>query len=281
MRSTRAEVLRAATALVAMFGGAATTVLASDPWATHLVSYDPGTTPAFGYTDASTALGSPERFTGEGFGFPSVVSVFSPAFGTDELTSIGEGGHLVVSFDRTIRDDSGNPYGVDLNIFGNAGFVDDDYPNGRATDPATTFGVKSFVQLSVSADGVNYVALGTFNDGFFPAQGYLDGGPYDTSPGTQLSDFLKPVNPALALGDFDGKSLAEIRSLYDGSGGGTPIDIAASGLSSVRYVRLDVPDDGDPNTSLHAEVDGFAVVPEPGMCTCFVFFVLSCARRRG
>src|SRR6185295_15898658 len=124
------------------------------------------------------------------------------------IVSIGEGGSLVVSFDRKIRDDASNAYGVDFNVFGNGGFIDDDYPNGRATNPAQTFGVKPFVRLSVSANGTDFTSLGNISAGFFPAQGYLDGGPFDTSPGNTPSDFLKPVNPALSLNDFDGKTLA-------------------------------------------------------------------------
>jgi hypothetical protein len=58
---------------------------------------------------------------------------------------------------------------------------------------------------------------------------------------------------------LNGKSFAELLTLYDGSGGGIPIDIASSGLSSVSYVRVDVP-----AGVASPEFDAFVVVPEPG-----------------
>ena len=53
----------------------------ADFFATSVLSYDAGSNAAAGYTNASTALGSAERFTGEGV-FPSGVTPFNPAFGT-------------------------------------------------------------------------------------------------------------------------------------------------------------------------------------------------------
>ena len=50
-----------------------------------------------GYDNPAVTLGSPERMTGEVAGFPGVVSMFSGPFGTDEIFSIGTGGHLTVS----------------------------------------------------------------------------------------------------------------------------------------------------------------------------------------
>ena len=59
-----------------------------DPFADQWIAYEPGENAAKGFTDPQTSLGSPERFTGEGI-FPGVVSAFNPAFGTDEIVSIG------------------------------------------------------------------------------------------------------------------------------------------------------------------------------------------------
>ena len=66
----------------------------TDPWADAVVAYSAGVDGNPAYADATTALGAPERFTGEGI-FPGVVSPFNPAFGTDELVAIGRGGSLV------------------------------------------------------------------------------------------------------------------------------------------------------------------------------------------
>ncbi len=238
---------------------------AQTPWASHVVSYVPGTTPVAGYADPATTLGAPERFSGEtDFGgvYASVVSMFNPAWGTDELVSLGEGGSLILELDTPATDDPAHLYGADLIILGNGGFADAAWPAGRINDPALLLGTET-MRVSVSTDGQSFVALGDYAEGLFPTQGFLDGGPYDTSPGSLPSDFLKPMNPALTLADFAGLTYAQALALYDGSGGGTPIDIAAAGLPAVRYVRIDVLDDGDADTMLHAEIEALATVPEP------------------
>ena len=254
------------------------------PWAERIVRYVPGTTPVAGYADPATVLGSPERFSGEsdyGGVYASVVSMFNPAWGTDELVSIGEGGALVVELDTPATNDAAHLYGVDLIIFGNGGFADAAWPAGRVSNPAVLLGTET-MRVAVSADGQDFVTLGDLAEGLFPTQGYLDSGPYDTVPGSLRSDFLKPMNPALTLADFAGLTYAQALALYDGSGGGTPIDIATTGLSSVRYVRIDVPDDGNAGTSLHAEIDGFATVPEPATVTLLALAAVSgLVRRRG
>jgi len=231
------------------------------PFASSVVSYSPGSTPASGFTDPTTALGSPERFTGEGV-FPTVVSPFNPAFGTDELVSIGEGGSLTLAFDQPIVDDPANPFGVDLIVFGNAGFADGSFPDGVVTDPALAFGLDE-AQIEVSADGVGFVSLGSFTEGFAPTMGWLDSGPYDAAAGSVPTDFTKPVDPSLTLCNFANLDLAQIRAIYAGSGGGTGIDIAASGLGSVSFVRISVADDNDASTFLNAEIDAVAIVPAP------------------
>jgi outer membrane protein assembly factor BamB len=251
---------------------------AQDPWADRVVTYEPGTTPAPGYDDPATAIGSPERFTGEGV-YPGVVSIFNPPWGTDEVVSIGEGGHLLVEFDQPITDDPAHAFGVDLVVFGNGGFVDDDWPNGRVGSPPAMFGVDDML-VSLSADGESFVELGLFTEGLFPAQGYLDSGPYDETPGVLPTDFTLPVDPALVLDDFAGLTYGEVLALYAGSGGGTPIDIAASGLEAVRFVRIDVLDDGDPGTELNAEIDAFAAVPEPSTALLLVGLIIVFALRR-
>lgn len=256
-------------------------VATADPWADRVIQYDPGTGAAAGYTDPSTALGAPTRFTGEVLGFPSVVSLVSPPFEADELVSIGEGGRLVVEFDEPIKDDPQNPFGVDLILFGNGGFVYD-FGAGRLASPAELFGL-DLVRVSVSADGTTFVPLGDVVEGFFPTQGYRDGGPFDIVRGGLPTDFRKPVNPALTAADFGGLTYEAARAFYGESGGGTPLDIATSGVGSARFVRIDVLDDGNPDTELSAEIDAFATVPEPAAATVFMvgWFVLGAAFRRG
>lgn len=241
--------------------GLAAAAAAQSPWAVEVVSYDEGATATPGFTNPQVALGSPERFTGES-AFPSVVSPFSPPYEADEIVSIGEGGHLTLRFEMGIRNDAANPFGVDLILFGNGGFFDSDFPNGVVGDPPGTFGLDR-AELSISADGIGFVSLGEITEGFFPAMGYVDSGPFDTEPGAAPTDFRLPVDPSLTLDDFAGADYDTLRALYAGSGGGAPIDIAPSGLEEAFYVRLSLADDGDPDTFLSVEVDAFSVVPAP------------------
>jgi hypothetical protein len=228
-----------------------------DPFADEVISYDPGANPAPGYTDPQTALCAPQRFTGEGV-FPSVVSPFSPPFGIDEIVSIGAGGRLIVRFVTPVTDDPGNPFGIDLLIFGNTGFIDTDPPNGRV---GGAFGDDGGV-VEVSADGIEWhLVSGVPADGLFPTAGYLDAGPYDAEPGSAPSNFTRPVDPGL-LGDLEGLSHEEVIALYAGAGGGTGIDLASVNPDSVRYVRITNP--GDPATTPAVEIDAFSDVSPQG-----------------
>jgi len=251
------------------------TTYASDPWADRVVRYTRGTQTGSGaFGDPQVALGSPERLTGEGV-FPSVVSMFNPPFGEDEIVEIDFGGELVVEFDEPIVDDPANPFGIDLTVFGNGGFIDVDFPNGQLGDPPATFGVDP-MEVSVSNDGVTFVSLGTFSEGLFPTQGYLDSDPFDAGPGSVLTDFTRPIDPALTLSDFSGLPYEQALALYDGSGGGTPIDIAAAGHTSISFLRI-----AGVAAGVSIEIDAFAAVPEPATAAMLPTFLLfGCAFRR-
>lgn len=233
-------------------------VLAADPWADRVVAYDPGPQGGGPYSNASVSLGSPERFTGEGV-FPRAVSMFFPAFGTDEIVRVGAGGELVVAFDEPIVDDPAHPFGADFIVFGNGGFQDADYENGLIDADGSTFGVDP-MRVSVSADGATFLPLGVFTEGFVPTQGYLDTGPYSPMPGQVETDFTVPVKPGLAPSDFANRTYAQALALYGNSGGGMAIDIAPSGLSAIQFVKVEPV--GDASATI--EIDAFATVPEPG-----------------
>ncbi len=263
------------TAGFALWAGSAV----GSPWAVEVISYSPGSTAAAGYINPAAALGVPARFTGKRSGFPGVVSIFNPPFETDQIVSIGEGGHLTLRLGRPARDDPSNLHGVDLIIFGNAGFIDVAYPTGMIGPTAPMFGLgQAFLELS--SDGVSFLPWGTFTEGLFPTAGYLDAGPYQGTPGLVPSDFLKPMNPALTRGSFANLAHAQAMALYDGSGGGTPIDIALAGLSSARYVRISVPDDGNPATALRAEIDAVGAVPSPWSTGAMMVMLAGMRRRR-
>ncbi len=238
-----------------------------DPWADSVVAYDPGTGVSDEYTQPDVALGQPAATTSFG-----PVHMFNPPWESADLVALGDGGSLIVAFDEPVADDPLNPFGIDLLIFGNAGFFAEppDYDK-RHTDPAGLFGGDGGT-VSVSADGTNFVeVVGAVADGLFPTQPWTD--PAWTVP----ADFTRPVDPSLAISDFDGLTIEEALALYDGSGGGAGIDISGTGLAEIRFVKITYEGAGD------VEIDAFAdvtPVPEPGILLLIASAAAGRLRRR-
>jgi hypothetical protein len=240
---------------------------ATAQYGAEVVSYDPGTTPASGFTNPATALGEPERFTGEG-SFPSIVSPFGPPYLSSELLSVGEGGHITIKLSHFAIPQSGPEIGV----FENAG-LEMDFANGTALDPVSTFGQDSAI-VEVSANGTIWRSLGNvlFNR---PTNGYTDlTDPFSSTPGTSLSDFQQPFESGIS--EFAGLPYSDatgndVLDVLAGSGGGTWLDISGTGLPRVGYIRFSVPDDFT-STRQNFELDAVsiahgavgAVIPEPG-----------------
>ncbi|MFM1822958.1 MAG: hypothetical protein RI967_1224 [Planctomycetota bacterium] len=238
-------------ALVVATPSSAAPVATESPFAATLVAYDAGSGAAPGFTNAIAALGSPERFTGEGL-IPSCVTPFQPAFRPDEIVSIGVGGSLVVAFDHEVVDDPRNPFGIDLLVFGNAFFTDQSFGGGVVAGLASEGGA-----IEVSADGETFVEVRKLEaDGLFPTLGFLDAGPYATVAGGIESDFLRPVDPAWTMGTIVGLGYDSLLDAYDGSGGGVGIDLARTGLASIRFVRIR----GPLVPGFSPEIDAFADV---------------------
>jgi hypothetical protein len=273
---------------------------AAAQYAVQVVSYNQGTTPAFDFSSsmpynlAATALGSPERFTGEGV-FPGAVTPFSPPFLRDEIVSIGEGGQLTLRLSNYAIPQAG---ALEIGIFSNPGLADTDYPNGLAGTPASTFGTDNAL-VEVSADGVSWMSLGdTAFD--IPTNGYTDlTDPFSPVPGSTPSDFQQPF--AGSLNSFSGLKYynlggGDMLDLLAGSGGGKWLDISGTGLSQVGFIRFSVADDGT-SRKINFELDAVSVshaaqgaptVPEPatlglaaiGLVTCGLFAGSIRARRR-
>ena len=219
----------------------------ADPFGDLVSEYVPGTDPTPGYDDPTTTLGPPNRCTSYG-----VVSPFNPAFETTEIVSIGAGGSLTVAFAAPVVDDPANPFGVDLLVFSNAGFVDASLPDGIVGGLISDGGL-----IEVSADGTAWVPVpGAIAEGLFPTLSYLDSGPYDFEPGSMPTSFTRPVDPSLTLADLLGFSVPELVLAYGGSGGGVGIDLSPLGLEAISFVRVVVPEDSDFNV----EIDAFADV---------------------
>ena len=70
--------------------------------------------------------------------------------------------------------------------------------------------------------------------------------------------------------------MADVIELYDGSGGGTPVDLADSGLSWASYVRISVPS----GAGYDVEIDAVTVVPEPACWLLLGAPLLVAFRRR-
>lgn len=255
----------------AAIAACASAVLAN-PFANSVLSYDAGSNAAASYTTASAALGSAERFTGEGV-FPGGVTPFNPAWGTDEIVSVGSGGHLALGFDATITNDASHAYGVDFIIFGNSGFILSG-DGGVGANPAL-FGIGGEVTVEISQNGSDWVTATVTSLDLFPTLGYSDFvDPTPGAPGLIETDFTKAMDPTLQLSDLANLSLNELYAFYDGSGGGVGIDIEGTGLDSASYVRL------TNNSDERFEVDAIAVVPAPMSVTMLSLAGLCATRRR-
>jgi hypothetical protein len=230
-------------------------------FADTVLSYNSGTGFAtefgtgLGFTNSASALGEPSRVTPGEFGGP--VDQFNSPYLRDQVVSLGAGGSLTVRLDSPVSNDPSHPYGIDFMIFGNSGFVivNGDFTGGGITD-GSLYGSNEGGQtrVSISSDGLNYYqldpAFAPLVDGLYPTDG--------------SGDFHLAVNPQLNNASFNNKGLADFRSLYGGSGGGTGFDLSWArdsqgqpvSLDSIQFVRVDV-------LSGASEIDGFSSVPEP------------------
>ncbi|HTD85863.1 MAG TPA: hypothetical protein VK850_04745 [Candidatus Binatia bacterium] len=217
-------------------------------FADRVISYDPGVGYAksfsgVGYTNSNAALGQPNRDTSFG-----PVQPFNPPFDLSEIVSMGTNGSITLRMATPVI----NGNGADFVLYGNTGFIDVDYPNGRTDSAASTFGENpGTTRVWVSADdNVYYLlnpAMAPVVDQLFPTDG--------------AGHFGVPLNPALTRSNFYNVSLQQIRQLYAGSAGGTAYDVAWAEdnagnpvfLPAIRYVRIEV-------LTGRAELDGIAGV---------------------
>lgn len=240
------------------------------------------------YTDPAAVLGRPATMFRNTFPLSDRrVKLIEPAFNTSPtgerlITTFNAGQSVTVRMGRTVYDDPDNPFGIDLNVFGNAffavtsgGFVDD------STDLNTTTvgGVFSEpVLVSVSPDNINwYTYSGITGDGLFPTNAYLWDAAAAAWTDTEADPTL-PVDPALASMNFTGMTAAGVLALYNGSAGGTGFDLSVSGFSFINYVRFD----GIAGFS-GGEIDAVAAVraiPTPGAFILIGLGGLTAARRR-
>jgi hypothetical protein len=262
-------------------------------YASRVVSYTPGTASSL-WQNPAAALGPASAVTGENpaasnyFGFPNILSPFSPAYQGDEIVQIGEGGQLTLQLSNYALVGAGK----ELGIYTNIGLIDADYPNGTNTLPASSFGGGS-AQVSVSADNINWVSLGS-KSFTMPSLMFPNANPYLTSPpaGGQTADFGLPMPSPFSC--FDGHDWTKTQNCFlvssnTWSAGGDWLDLSASGLLQVGYIRFEIPSDANPNTDLRLAIDTVAInnaavgapVPEPASLLVLSMIGLAFWRRRG
>lgn len=228
---------------------------AASLFAGKIVGYDPGVGYSANFTHPGAALGEPARVNP----FGEDTDPFNPPYGTNQIVSIGAGGSLVVRFKKPILNHPRNIDRLDFTIFGNSGFIITNefdlttfnWIGIPATDGSLFGESTGGTRVSVSFDGRHFFTLNPESaptiDGFPPTDG--------------AGDFGIPVDPELSAESFAGATLANIHSLYDGSGGGASYDISwaqdSKGrrvwLPMVRFIRIDM-------INGKAEIDGIAAV---------------------
>jgi hypothetical protein len=135
--------------------------LAQSPFAAAVLDYRPAPgqfVQDAAYNDPASALG------------PPIGGGTLDGNDTKAVTLGGFGGSITLAFDHAVRDDPGNPLGLDFIVFGNAFWPNGD-PNRRWAEPAT-------IEISHDANG----------------NGLADD-PWYLIPGTHLSDPLATYQP--------------------------------------------------------------------------------------
>jgi len=226
-------------------------------FASTVVSYSGlGTNPV--YNNPNAVLGQPTTLINGIYDNPTGTyhaSMVYPAYnqdpqGNDLIDTLGSTGVITVAFNTPITHSDSHWYGDDFIVFGNTFF-----PGSGSVTPTTDMTQYKIngngaiyqngtPQISVSADGINFVTLMP-QTAWFPTNPYkwvgisaANPSGWDDTPG-DLNNFTQPVNPDISLSTFGGDSVASADSqLYDGSAGGAAFSLLGTGLSSVDFIRF-------------------------------------------
>jgi hypothetical protein len=241
--------------------------------ASEVVSYVPGAARE-DFRNASAALGLPSGDTTFG-----ALTPFNPPFSNSQIVIVGAGGELTLRLSSPVAPRPGAA--PELGVFVNNGLIDVS-PGGTGTAgvPAGTFSPAPAARVSVSDDGTRFVPLGagplglaTFeNPTNFFTDTHIDN--YSAPLGTAAADFSKPFTGTLS--SFDGLTYEQMVTLLDGSAGGNWLDLSGTGLSSVQYVRFEVPEGANARLVL----DAVTAVPEPGAALLALAPLAALLRRR-
>lgn len=233
------------------------------------------------YTRPSAALGRPAPDTGsDPFAAYGALTPFNPPFQTSHVVRVSAGGALELELSAPVLPTDGREIGV----FANNGISDS---SSGGTGVAGTFASnpeeilfanpapRAIVSVKAAEEDA-WVALSAAPIAFSnPANFYTDTSisGYYAPLGTQQADFFQPFDGTIA--DFAGRSYTQMLTLLDGSGGGTWLDISGTGLSSVRYIRFEVPQ----GESYRMMIDAVTAVPEPGSALSLIILSAGLLRR--
>lgn len=232
------------------------------------------------FNTPASALGRPAvDTTGDGYstGAPDqavpVVPV-NPPLRHYELVSVGEGGRLILRMGRPVLDDPLHPYGIDFIVFGNTFQVINGTVPWRNGDPSlTTVGTAMLSRepgkVSVSRSGPpedydwHTFDSGPYADDFPPTLGRVfEPMAPDRALGTWNlwwgvpTDPRVPLKPAVTAARLAGLTVAQSARLYGVSAGGVGFDLAAVGMDSALYVRIENP----VGSGISPDIDAVAVV---------------------
>jgi hypothetical protein len=234
----------------------------------EVVNYQPGSATSF--TNPAAALGLPVGDTTFG-----ALTPFNPPFKPEHIVIVGAGGSATLRLSSPVPAGGAGP---EVGVFSNNGLVDVSAEgSGRAGSPAATFSPPGAARVSVSSDGLTFVPLGgqplVFDN---PTNFYTDVTieNYSAPLGSAAADFSKPFTGTLA--SFAGLTYPQMLQLLGGSGGGTWLDVSSTGLSSVQYIRFDVP----AGEGQRLVLDAVTAVPEPGLLCVPASTFLFLRRRR-
>ena len=142
--------------------------MSQDPWADAVITWEPGIGVLLRVRDTGEGSGTARSNVRHG-NRPWSRIPFQPAWTPVELVSIGLGGELVIAFDEWVMDDPRNIHGIDLIVFGNAGFID-----GNALGTNTGLFGADGGMISLSEDGEDWVTVpGCLADDAWPTRGWL------------------------------------------------------------------------------------------------------------
>ncbi len=265
----------------------------SSPFASRVISYLPGegqfvNDPNF--NNPVKALGAP---VGGGTTDPDQTKL---------VTLGGFGGSITLGFNFTVRDDAGNPFGIDCIVFGNAFFVGGN-PDIRFAE-AAVIEISRDVNENGLADDPWYLIPGSdlpdpvnqMRNGYF----VLPDIPYASPPlfnentdGTESFWGYGDMTPVLLLGDLDGDNVIDnpfikpnmfytrpddpwMVGITPGSCGGDGFDIAwavdpvtnlPAGITGFDFIRITTGADGSAGQfgEVSTEIGGVAAVAPPVM----------------